>query len=97
MNRYKCVVTDVQATAAAAAHPDGAYVKWTDHVAEVERLKARLMGIDFLFAWMTTENPMLGGVTPLWMMEHGKGAKLAEFIKDASLAPAAQDTQGAAK
>ena len=36
MNRYKCVVTDVQATAAAAAHPDGAYVKWTDHVAEVE-------------------------------------------------------------
>jgi hypothetical protein len=43
MNRYKCVVTDVQATAAAAAHPDGAYVKWTDHVAEVERLKARLV------------------------------------------------------
>jgi hypothetical protein len=42
MNRYKCIVTDVQATAAAAAHPDGAYVKWTDHVAEVERLKARL-------------------------------------------------------
>ena len=42
MNRYKCVVTDVNATAAAAAHPDGAYVKWTDHVAEVERLKARL-------------------------------------------------------
>ena len=39
MNRYKCVVTDVQATAAAAAHPDGAYVKWTDHVAEVERLR----------------------------------------------------------
>jgi hypothetical protein len=39
MNRYKVIVTDVQATAAAAAHPDGAYVKWTDHVAEVERLK----------------------------------------------------------
>jgi hypothetical protein len=43
MNRYKVIVTDVNATAAAAAHPDGAYVKWTDHVAEVERLKARLV------------------------------------------------------
>jgi hypothetical protein len=35
MNRYKVIVTDVQATAAAAAHPDGAYVKWTDHVAAI--------------------------------------------------------------
>jgi hypothetical protein len=46
MNRYKCIVTDVQATAAAAAHPDGAYVKWTDHVAEVERLKERLAEVE---------------------------------------------------
>jgi len=53
---------------------------------EEERLRLqqeRPTGIDFLFAWMTTKNPMLGGVTPLWMMEHGRGDKLAKFIRAA--------------
>ncbi len=38
-------------------------------------------GVDFLFRWMETKNPLLGDVTPLWMMEHGKGEKLAKFIR----------------
>jgi hypothetical protein len=39
--------------------------------------------LDFLFAWMSTPNPMLGGITPLWMMENGRGEKLAKFIRQA--------------
>lgn len=39
--------------------------------------------LDFLFTWMSTPNPMLGGVTPLWMMENGRAEKLAKFIRDA--------------
>ena len=29
--RYKCVVSNVQATAHAAAHPAGEYVKWSEY------------------------------------------------------------------
>jgi hypothetical protein len=39
--------------------------------------------LDFLFTWMSTPNPMLGNVTPLWMMENGRGEKLAKFIREA--------------
>jgi hypothetical protein len=39
--------------------------------------------IDFLFAWMTTANPMLGNFKPLDMMRLGRGDKLAQFIEQA--------------
>jgi len=52
-------------------------------IAADEAAGKHVLGIDFLFAWMTTPNPMLGNVTPLWMMENGRGEKLAKFIKSA--------------
>jgi hypothetical protein len=37
--------------------------------------------LEFLFTWMQTPNPMLGGAVPLRMMEAGAGHKLAQFIR----------------
>ena len=32
-------------------------------------------------AWMTTENPLLGNVTPYKMMEDGRSEKLLEWVE----------------
>jgi len=32
-------------------------------------------------AWLNTENPLLGGVSPLYMLENGKEEKLLKFIE----------------
>lgn len=40
-----------------------------------------LTGVEFLHRWMETPNPMLGYVSPLDMMDIGRGAKLAKFIR----------------
>jgi membrane protease subunit (stomatin/prohibitin family) len=53
--------------------------------------------LEFLFAWMQTPNPMLGDVTPLWMMEHGKGEKLARFMRQAYEDNCAADQPEAAR
>lgn len=39
--------------------------------------------LEFFFAWMSTPNPMLGGLVPLEMMERGYGDRLAMFIRGA--------------
>jgi hypothetical protein len=39
--------------------------------------------LEFLFTWMQTPNPMLGGAIPLRMMETGGGQRLATFIRQA--------------
>jgi hypothetical protein len=36
--------------------------------------------------WLRTENPMLGGVSPDWMLEHDRGMRLRLFIDEAELA-----------
>ena len=90
MNRYKCVVTDVNATAAAAAHPDGAYVKWTDHVAEVERLRELLLDA------RQSVNAELCVIEPLYAPRAVELRKRIARI-DAALAPAAQGTVKHAK
>lgn len=41
-------------------------------------------GIEFLHLWMRTPNPMLGNVSPLDMMDSGRGERLADFIRDAA-------------
>lgn len=33
-------------------------------------------------AWMITENPMLGGVTPVSMIAHGRSERLDKFITE---------------
>lgn len=33
--------------------------------------------------WMEQANPLLGMVTPIWMIQHGKGDRLAKFIAEA--------------
>jgi hypothetical protein len=42
-----------------------------------------ITGPDFMHRWMRTENPLLGGVTPLAMLKNGRGQKLAAFIEEA--------------
>ena len=32
--------------------------------------------------WMTTNNPMTGGVSPRWMIDVGREEKLIQFIKE---------------
>lgn len=39
--------------------------------------------LEFLFTWMQTPNPMLGGEVPLRMMADGRGPRLALFIRQA--------------
>jgi hypothetical protein len=39
--------------------------------------------LEFLFTWMQTPNPMLGGIAPLRLMETGGGQRLALFIRNA--------------
>jgi hypothetical protein len=46
-------------------------------------LEGNMAGVEFLLAWMVTPNPLLADVTPLWMLEHGKGEKLGRFIRQA--------------
>ena len=46
-------------------------------------LEGKMTGVEFLLTWMATPNPSLGGVSPLWMLEHGKGEKLGRFIRKA--------------
>ena len=50
---------------------------------EAELATKRSTGIDFLFLWMSSPNPMLGGITPLQMMYSGRGFRLANFIQEA--------------
>lgn len=33
--------------------------------------------------WFRTPNPMLGGVTPDWMLEHDRAMRLRQFIDEA--------------
>lgn len=40
-------------------------------------------GVEFLQSWMRTGNPMLGNISPLEMLQAGRGHKLAEFIEAA--------------
>ena len=35
--------------------------------------------------WMTTKNPMLGGVSPVSMIAHGRGERLCNFITEAEM------------
>lgn len=73
---------------------DGIYVDedelnaWRRKGRITTRVEARaaaksLSGIDFLQTWMRTENPMLGGTSPLKMMQMGRGDRLAQFIETA--------------
>lgn len=43
----------------------------------------RESGVDFLFRWMKAKNPQLGGVSPLELLDAGRGHKLAQFIRNA--------------
>lgn len=40
-------------------------------------------GIEFLFKWMRTPNPMLGNISPEQMIKLGRGHALIQFIHDA--------------
>ena len=53
-----------------------AYDYLTERVATIlgDNTKARL--------WMITENPMLGGVTPVSMIAHGRSERLEKFITE---------------
>lgn len=33
------------------------------------------------YLWMKTDNPLLGGVSPMDMVENGKSKRLLEFVK----------------
>lgn len=51
-------------------------------------LAAAMVGVFFgdektAALWMRTENPMLGGVSPLDMIESGRGDKLLEWMREA--------------
>lgn len=35
--------------------------------------------------WFRTDNPMLGGVSPDWMLENGREMRLRKFIDEAEL------------
>jgi len=35
--------------------------------------------------WMTTKNPMLGGVSPVSMIAHNRGERLTNFILEAEM------------
>ena len=52
-----------------------------DQVRPMAPLEGKMTGVEFLLTWMVTPNPSLGGVSPLWMMEHDRGDKLARFIR----------------
>lgn len=41
------------------------------------------VGIEFLFNWMRTPNPMLGNISPEQMIKLGRGHTLIQFIHDA--------------
>jgi hypothetical protein len=43
--------------------------------------------------WFRTENPMLGGRSPDWMLEHGRARKLAEMIEEAESANVLQGSE----
>lgn len=47
-------------------------------LAEAERTR-----VDLLLAWLQAPNPRLGGVTPLWMLENGRGERLAAYVHQA--------------
>lgn len=53
--------------------------RYLARIAELEKRD----GIDFLFLWMTTPNPMLGNTKPIEIMKLGRGQKLAQFIEQA--------------
>jgi hypothetical protein len=36
--------------------------------------------LDKVRLWFSTANPLLGGVSPMWMLEHGREEKLRRFI-----------------
>ena len=49
-----------------------------------ERVKALLNGdSEKARLWFRTENPMLGGVSPDWMLKNGKAMRLRQFIDEA--------------
>ena len=52
---------------------------------EIESLRAerKEAGVSFLLRWMQAKNPMLGDVTPLELLDMGRGEKLAAFIRGA--------------
>ena len=54
-----------------------------DQVRPMAPLEGKMTGVEFLLTWMVTPNPLLGGVSPIWMLEHGKGEKLGRFIRKA--------------
>jgi len=35
-----------------------------------------------LIEWFTTPNPLLGGVSPIWMIKTGRGKRLLQFIEN---------------
>jgi hypothetical protein len=39
--------------------------------------------LEFFFKWMTTRNPNFGHLTPIHLMEIGRGHKVAAFIREA--------------
>jgi hypothetical protein len=61
--------------------------------AEVRRLVQKHMGWDHIKVdlWMTTENPLLGGVEPLVMIRKGRGRKVIKFVEGAIFENSAPD------
>jgi hypothetical protein len=47
------------------------------------RVEALLGDNDKARAWFRTENPLLGGVSPDWMLENGRAMRLRKFIDEA--------------
>ena len=67
-----------------------------NYLALMERVRV-LMNWDHAKAmlWMSTENPLLGGIEPAMMIIQGNGDRLARFIKEAETAAVlrAQETE----
>lgn len=58
-------------------------VELSEQIIEARRLVDDFFGGDLSKTklWFETPNPLLGGITPLWLINNGRTHRLLEFIK----------------
>lgn len=68
---------------------DGPGLRWQVEVIEIEQLNTTAKAVIFFFRdepykailWFITDNPMLGGISPMAMIETGRHEKVIEFVR----------------